>query len=349
MKYGIITDIHSNILALQIVLKKFEELKVDKIICCGDIIGIGPCPEEVVQELINLNDKFIGVRGNHENYLLVGLPKEVHDDKRGMSENEINCHLWNQSRLSSSSKDFLATLPYETTIEESGKKICILHYPMNKEKEYKQHIKFPTIDECKKLFEDYDADIYLYGHTHTKSIVKENNKLYINVGSLGCPMSESTTNFGILTINNDKVYYAKPQHNKNIINDEVKSNYSSSSVSSNNINNISNSSIKTMINMLGGREKFEDIKIKKYNISSKSSTNSINEPKYVIKNYSYVNTNNNLKNKTNNNKQLSLLFKQKIENSKIDEEIILPPEEIEVETLVITNPIKIRGQTDSAL
>jgi len=150
-------------------------------------------------------------------------------------------------------------------------------------------------------------------------------------------------------IYNDKVYYAKPQHNKNIINDEVKSNYSSSSVSSNNINNISNSSIKTMINMLGGREKFEDIKIKKYNISSKSSTNSINEPKYVIKNYSYVNTNNNLKNKTNNNKQLSLLFKQKIENSKIDEEIILPPEEIEVETLVITNPIKIRGQTDSAL
>lgn len=32
MKYGIITDIHSNILALKIVLKKFEESKVNKII-----------------------------------------------------------------------------------------------------------------------------------------------------------------------------------------------------------------------------------------------------------------------------------------------------------------------------
>ena len=42
MKIGIITDIHSNIIALNGVLNKFENLNVDKIICCGDIIGIGP-------------------------------------------------------------------------------------------------------------------------------------------------------------------------------------------------------------------------------------------------------------------------------------------------------------------
>ena len=42
------------------------------------------------------------------------------------------------------------------------------------------------------------------------------------------------------------------------------------------------------------------------------------------------------------NKQLSLLFKQKIENAKLDEEIILPPEEIELETLVISKNSKRR-------
>lgn len=46
MKLGIITDIHSNIIALNEVLKEFEKIKIDKIICCGDIIGIGPNPEE---------------------------------------------------------------------------------------------------------------------------------------------------------------------------------------------------------------------------------------------------------------------------------------------------------------
>ena len=169
------------------------------------------------------------------------------------------------------------------------------------------------------------------------------------INNTSCSNSRECTNHGLYK---DKVYCFKPQHNKNIINDEVKSNYSSSSMSSSNINNISNSSIKSMINTIEGIEKFEDIKIKKYNISSKSSSNSINESKYIIKNYSHVNNNNSknkILNKTNNNKQLSLLFKQKIENAKIDEEIILPPEEIELETLVISNPIKIKGQSDSVL
>ena len=52
MKLGIITDIHSNIIALNEVLKEFKKIKIDKIICCGDIIGIGPSPEEVVQALM---------------------------------------------------------------------------------------------------------------------------------------------------------------------------------------------------------------------------------------------------------------------------------------------------------
>ena len=52
MKIGI-TDIHSNIQALNEVLKEFDKVKVDKIICCGDIIGIGINPEETVQKLMN--------------------------------------------------------------------------------------------------------------------------------------------------------------------------------------------------------------------------------------------------------------------------------------------------------
>lgn len=48
MKIGIITDIHSNIQALNTILNEFERIRVDKIICCGDIIGIGINPEETV-------------------------------------------------------------------------------------------------------------------------------------------------------------------------------------------------------------------------------------------------------------------------------------------------------------
>ena len=44
MKIGVITDIHNNLIALKTVVEELQKQKCDKIICCGDIIGIGPYP-----------------------------------------------------------------------------------------------------------------------------------------------------------------------------------------------------------------------------------------------------------------------------------------------------------------
>lgn len=69
MKIGIITDVHNNIIALNAILQLFQEKKCDEILCCGDIIGIGPFPEETVQRIKSLaNIKC--VLGNHEKYLI---------------------------------------------------------------------------------------------------------------------------------------------------------------------------------------------------------------------------------------------------------------------------------------
>ena len=46
MKIGVMTDIHNNIEALNAVLDKFFSLGIRKIICSGDIIGIGPKPDK---------------------------------------------------------------------------------------------------------------------------------------------------------------------------------------------------------------------------------------------------------------------------------------------------------------
>ena len=121
MKIGIISDIHSNVQALKAVLKEFNKIKVDKIICCGDIIGIGPNPEEAVQMLIKKRECLISVRGNHEKYFTDGLPKEVHDDKRKMSFDKIQNHKWTQSMLSEESIKFIKELPVEKSIEIENK------------------------------------------------------------------------------------------------------------------------------------------------------------------------------------------------------------------------------------
>ena len=223
MKIGIITDVHSNIIALNAVLNEFEKIEVDKIICCGDIIGIGPNPEETVQELIKNKDKLIVVRGNHEQYLLKGLPKNVHDDKRAMSLEEIDNHEWTHSRLSENSKNFISKFKISNIIEIEGKKIYIVHYPFNENETYKKHIKKPTIKQNEEMFSGIDADIFIYGHTHTISINNKNNKWYINPGSLGCPAKSNIANAGILEINKNEVYYKqlKIEYNVNEVIQEI--------------------------------------------------------------------------------------------------------------------------------
>lgn len=92
MKLGIISDIHNNLIALEKVLDCLQKEKCDKIICCGDIIGIGPYPEETVQ-LMMKTENLIAVRGNHERYLSEGIDSNSEE----MDENEKNHHLWDMA------------------------------------------------------------------------------------------------------------------------------------------------------------------------------------------------------------------------------------------------------------
>lgn len=216
MKIGIITDIHSNIQALNAVLKKFDEIKVDKIICCGDIIGIGINPEETVQTLLKRKNMLIAVRGNHEQYLLNGLPKEIHDNKRKMSEKEIENHKWNQSKLSKQSIEFLKGLETFQNINLAGKQFYITHYPQKDDGTYKKHIKNPSAMDNIEMFKEIDTDIFLYGHTHTFSINNIDNKLYINTGALGCPTGSNIARAGVLEIINDKVNFESININYNV-------------------------------------------------------------------------------------------------------------------------------------
>ena len=207
MKIGVISDVHSNIQALRAVLDTFDKEKVDQIICCGDVIGIGINPDEVIQELMKRKDKFISVIGNHEQYLLKGLPKEIHDDKRKMSEQEIENHKWNHSKLSDQSIIFLRQLETSQNIKLAGKRFYIVHYPQQADGTYKKHIKNPSAMDNVEMFKENDADIFLYGHTHTFSVNNINDKWYINTGALGCPMKSNIARAGILEINDEKIQF----------------------------------------------------------------------------------------------------------------------------------------------
>lgn len=210
MNIGVVSDIHSNILALEEVFKTFEAEKVEKVICIGDVIGIGPYPEKCVQFLMNNKEKILSyVKGNHENYLLNGIPRKNHNEKdaKPMTDEQINSHKWNHSNLNEEQRDFIKELKSRYKVIVEGKSIVIEHYPMDKNNKFKKYYKNPPVNEITELFEEKNAEIYLFGHTHQIYYYEENNKYYINPGSLGCPKYTQGANAGILSIEKDKVEY----------------------------------------------------------------------------------------------------------------------------------------------
>ena len=88
-------------------------------------------------------------------------------------------------------------------------KIIVEHYPKDENSKFKKFIKNPSDMEIKELFEDKEADVYLFGHTHTKSNYTVNNKYYINPGSLGCPIKSTGANAGILNVNKENIEYTQ--------------------------------------------------------------------------------------------------------------------------------------------
>lgn len=197
MKLGIITDIHNNLIALESVLAELE-LSCDYIICSGDIIGIGPFPEETVQRMMQIKN-LIAVRGNHERYLLEGMPDKYPNEEQ-MDVEEMKHHLWEHNQLSKASIDFLKDLPYSREFEIEGKKIAVLHYAMNIENRYIRFKFNPNKKKLSHIFDSVDADIIIFGHEHNRNICKS-DKLYINTGSLGCPAKDKNiARYGILEI-----------------------------------------------------------------------------------------------------------------------------------------------------
>ncbi|MHC4830161.1 MAG: metallophosphoesterase family protein [Planctomycetota bacterium] len=68
MLYGVMSDIHGNLEALEAVLIDMHEHEVDRIVCLGDVIGYGPCPYETA-ELVSYVAAAC-VHGNHEQMVL---------------------------------------------------------------------------------------------------------------------------------------------------------------------------------------------------------------------------------------------------------------------------------------
>ncbi len=111
MRLGIISDVHANELALAASLTALEQLKVDRLVILGDVVGYGPDPEPVTQRVAGLvSQGAICLMGNHD-AAAVGA-------RTSMNDVAAAAIAWTRPRLSEASQQFLAGLPLTATLED---------------------------------------------------------------------------------------------------------------------------------------------------------------------------------------------------------------------------------------
>jgi len=105
MRIAVLSDIHSNLVALDAVLGHLGS--VDAVWQLGDVVGYGPEPDGVVDRLAGIGA--IGVRGNHDAAALGGPEIEwFNPDARAAME-------WTRRSISEATAAWLAGLPERLT------------------------------------------------------------------------------------------------------------------------------------------------------------------------------------------------------------------------------------------
>ncbi len=187
MKLIILGDIHGNLPALEVVLREGRAEGCDLICHTGDLVGYAPFPAETVA-LIR-GERIPGVRGDVEESLSAGIDRR--DQDTGTPEERAfkdEAFAWTAERLDSLARNYLANLPFQRVIEDSGRRIVIVHAtPVDTAMPLREA---RDDDFFREMGEVADADILVFGHTHRPYHRIVDGRHFVNAGSVGLPGGE---------------------------------------------------------------------------------------------------------------------------------------------------------------
>jgi predicted phosphodiesterase len=101
MRIAVISDIHSNLEALEAVLEHASRQRVERYVCLGDVVGYGANPNECI-ELLQSLPSCPCLLGNHDAAVL-GIPLNMNRDARRVIR-------WTKEILTKTSMSFLAEM-----------------------------------------------------------------------------------------------------------------------------------------------------------------------------------------------------------------------------------------------
>ncbi len=189
MRYGVFSDVHSNLEAFEAVLSFFNNSNIDKYIFLGDIVGYGADPVVCIDRLKRLNVACIA--GNHD-WAAVELTDIDYFNRTAKS-----AVLWTRENIGQEERLFLSGL--ELVKKMDG--YCIVHGTLNQPQEFDY---MTDGVRAAKTFTLLEQKICFVGHSHCPGVfiesedniqykelqvlkVEDGRRYIVNDGSVGQP------------------------------------------------------------------------------------------------------------------------------------------------------------------
>lgn len=204
MQLAVLSDVHSNFVALKACIDYIESQTIDGIILLGDYVSDCPKPQRTLKQIKKLMERYPSwvIKGNREEYFL--------NYRDGKEENwEYTSYkgslLYTYERLTKEDLIWFEKLPSTLTVEIEGTKpITIVHGSPVCAKELMDKNKENTdahMEACK-------TDYILAGHTHRQFVYYHGKKMLLNPGSVGVAIGErATAHMALLNWDNNQWKY----------------------------------------------------------------------------------------------------------------------------------------------
>ncbi len=170
MKTLVISDVHSNIIALNAVWER--ESDSDLIICVGDIVDYGIYPAECVDWMMDKNVR--AVSGNHDRAVVDAY-------ERPPEKEPYTWKVDNAKKLNARHIDYLRHLPKQQVLNIDGRRYGITH-------EYKSYEVIQSMEAFRRFSDERFGVVLhrmIFGHTHRRELTYLSDEdCWLNPGSI---------------------------------------------------------------------------------------------------------------------------------------------------------------------
>jgi predicted phosphodiesterase len=183
MRVALFSDLHGNVIGLQAVLARIDQLGgADALFALGDFLAVGPGGDDLIDLLLSRQVRMI--RGNWDEIFidlqsyLARLPPAAHPFV-------LRNYEWLMRNVSSAAQQLIATLPLTDQLELApGQRLFVCHAAPDD----------PWSRACgadaatatlRALYGVVPAQVIAYGHYHVHHIIHLDQQLLLNVASVG--------------------------------------------------------------------------------------------------------------------------------------------------------------------